>query len=336
MKTNSVYIIIVTYNAETWIPFFAPPLEKLPERWRVVVIDNGSTDDGLTILKENYPQFQVIANEANLGFGAANNIGMSLAIQEGADYVFLLNQDARIVPEDIKKLVEVQKRHPECLIVSPIHLDGPGDEMDASFASYCAPAYCPSLYRDALKGELQEVYHATLGNAAAWLLSRECLCRIGGFNPLFFLYGEDDDYRNRVISHGYRLGVVPAAFAMHDRASREYDPVKYRIPGLLANFLDIRRECEIDEYVKRRKSEIRRDLTRLKVKKAWRGLREIRFFKNLRQDILTSREKTQKEGSTFLSELKTYEPFRKDLPATPCREIVARRTRFAVERQLQA
>lgn len=63
-----------------------------------VVIDNGSQDATVALLKERYPEVHVVCNRENLGFGKANNIGMRLALEKGYDAVFLLNQDAWIDP----------------------------------------------------------------------------------------------------------------------------------------------------------------------------------------------------------------------------------------------
>lgn len=236
---QKVYIVVVTYNAKHWLPFFGESLTTLPSGWKVIVIDNASMDATCEVVEKNYPHFTLIKSAQNLGFGRANNIGLSIALKEKAEHVFLLNQDAKISVEHIQRLVAVQRAHPEFFILSPIHLNGDGTDMDFGFASYCLPTTCPHLYADALKGELAEVYENSLGNAAAWLLSRDCLLQIGGFNPLFTHYGEDDEYRNRVLHHGYKLGVVPHTYALHDRANRQpKNPLIYLAPSCLTKLLN--------------------------------------------------------------------------------------------------
>lgn len=221
---DKVYIIIVTYNAESWIEYFAPAFSGLPDGWRVLIIDNASLDSTVELVSTRYEHFVLIKNRKNIGFGGANNIGLQIALRESADYVFLLNQDARISVESIKKMILVHKKNPEYLVLSPIHLCENGSDLDYSFASYCHPYHCPHMYSDAIKkNDFQDVYPIKQVNAAAWLLSSQCLSQIGGFNPSFFHYGEDDEYLQRVLFHKKLIGVIPSCFVEHARKSSLFD-----------------------------------------------------------------------------------------------------------------
>ncbi len=237
---TKLFIIVVTYNAQHWLPFFGDPLKDLPAGWKVIIVDNASADHTCALIEKNYPQFILIKSQRNLGFGRANNIGLKIALKEGADYAFLLNQDARISVTHIQRMVDIQRSHPEFYVISPIHFDGTGKELDLNFSNYALPLSCPNLYADALLGQLNDLYEGKTVNAAAWLLSRNCLMQIGGFNPLFTHYGEDDEYRNRVLHHGYKLGIVPAAFAFHDRANRPPKKIlTFLAPSSLTKLLNL-------------------------------------------------------------------------------------------------
>lgn len=238
--SKCVYIIIVMYNAVEWLDYCLAPFDgALPSGWRVIVVDNASGDGTASAVKERFPWAVLIQSETNLGFGRANNIAMRKALADNADYVFLLNQDARISTNGIERLVDIQSRHPESLITSPIHLAGNEKELDLSFSKYCAPVECPGLLHDALRGRLSEIYFSDRGNAAAWLLSRECLERVGGFNPSFYHYGEDDDYVNRVLHQGGKLGVAPSVFAAHNRIQKvSTRPPDYKCIRALVKYLN--------------------------------------------------------------------------------------------------
>jgi GT2 family glycosyltransferase len=69
---------------------------------------------------------------------------------------------------------------------------------------------------------LPEVYEVPFVNAAGWLLSKKCLETVGGFDPVFFHYGEDDNYCQRVLFHGLKIGVTPQTFLKHDRETRVF------------------------------------------------------------------------------------------------------------------
>jgi GT2 family glycosyltransferase len=163
----------------------------------------------------------------NLGFGQANNLGLQLAIEHKADHVFLLNQDAWVETDTIARLVEAQQQHPEFGIISPVHLNGAGTAPDAHFLQYLMQAGATKkMIADVLLNtppslRLMEVPFV---NAAAWLISAACLQKTGGFDAIFFHYGEDINYAQRVLFHGFRIGIHPLTKIYHDRETRIAKP----------------------------------------------------------------------------------------------------------------
>jgi GT2 family glycosyltransferase len=220
MMSAKVFVVIVTYNGSKWVtPCFAS-LRASTIPLHTIVIDNGSQDDTLARIAAEFPEVEVIDTGKNHGFGKANNIGMELAYGRGADYVFLLNQDAWIDPDAVEKLVEAHRAYPAYGVISPMHLNGAGDGLDFSFSDYIAPKNCKSLYSDLYLGRLKTIYDVGFVNAAAWMMTRACLERVGGFSPSFFHYGEDSNYTQRLQFHKLKLGVLPAARIYHDREQR--------------------------------------------------------------------------------------------------------------------
>lgn len=214
---KETFIIIATYNAMPWLS----KCVESTKSYDVVVVDNNSTDGTVNFIKENYPSITILPQKENTGFGAANNIGISHALRQGADYVFLLNQDAYLAEDTIEKLIEVHKKNDNFGILSPIHLNGKGDRLDQNFSNYLNYDANPDFYSDfVLKKSLSTVYEVPFVNAAGWLISKNCLETIGGFDPIFFHYGEDDNYCQRVLFHGLKIGVVPQVFIKHDRETR--------------------------------------------------------------------------------------------------------------------
>jgi GT2 family glycosyltransferase len=214
-----IYVIIVTYNAATWLDTCIKGLAKSTLPVTTLVIDNNSTDDTLNILHNEYPDVRVIENKNNLGFGRANNLGIQVALAEGADYIFLLNQDACIFPDTLQTLVAISQKHPEYMILSPLHLESSGQSLDYNFSKWVASGnnYNWLNGTQLTAPASEEVYTAKFVNAALWLLPKNTLLTIGGFDPLFFHYGEDIDFTNRVNYHGYKVGVCPAAKGIHFR-----------------------------------------------------------------------------------------------------------------------
>jgi GT2 family glycosyltransferase len=216
----SIYVIIVTHNAMTWINKCLTSIFKSSIPVKVIIVDNASTDNTINEIKKNFSSFLLITLNKNSGFGKANNIGLEKAHSAGADFVFLLNQDTWIEPETIKSLVEIAQKNSEYGVISPIHLNGMGNGLDYGFSIYISALDCPNLISDVFTHNERELYEVSFVNAAAWLLPKKTLSKVGGFSPIFFHYGEDNDYLNRLKYHKLKIGITPNAKIYHDRAKR--------------------------------------------------------------------------------------------------------------------
>src|ERR1700760_3358667 len=106
-----IYTIIVSYNAEHLIADCLTSVLNSTILNSVIVVDNFSTDNTVQIIKNKFPGIQLIENEKNLGFGMANNIGISVAVKDQADYVLLLNQDAFLEKDTLEKLVKTVNKN---------------------------------------------------------------------------------------------------------------------------------------------------------------------------------------------------------------------------------
>ncbi len=208
-----VLTIIVSYNFEPWIERCLGSLRQSTYPTDVVVIDNASTDQTVLLIEENYPDIRLVRNERNRGFGQANNIGMRIALEEGYDYIFLLNQDAWIAPDTLDTLVRLSSQSPDYGILSPTHLNGKGDKLDTAFARY--------IHDDSpISSKKPALIEIPFINAAFWVIPTSVVRQVGGFSPLFFHYGEDVDYINRIKFYGYRVGYTPLTTGCHDRQDR--------------------------------------------------------------------------------------------------------------------
>lgn len=213
--SEKIYCIIATYNAEHWIEKCLNSILQSSVSCTVIVVDNKSTDRTAKIITARYPQVRFIQNNVNAGFGKANNIALQQAYDEGADYFFLLNQDAWVEPNTIELLVKKHRQHPEYGILSPLQLYN-SSKLDRKFKSY-------------LKGKGDEIIHSLSAeeretimqvrfvNAAIWLVSRKCIETVGLFAPIFDHYGEDQNYAHRCKFHQFRIGIYPKAIGYHER-----------------------------------------------------------------------------------------------------------------------
>lgn len=108
-----IFVIVVSYNFERndWINQCLSSLQKSEIPLNIIVVDNNSTDNSVSIIKSKYPEVILFEQKENLGFAKANNIAIRYAYDNGADFVFLLNQDAWIEKDTVAKLVEVAEKN---------------------------------------------------------------------------------------------------------------------------------------------------------------------------------------------------------------------------------
>ncbi|MBL4607844.1 MAG: glycosyltransferase family 2 protein [Pseudomonadales bacterium] len=184
----------------------------------ILCIDNASQDKTTALIRERYPSVKLIVNKQNTGFGKANNIGFEYCLRELYDYAFLLNQDARVESSAVQELVNIHVANPIFGIISPLQRGQSNDDLEYIFSSWLAPKNTPQLISDFVIGNtIREVYETSFVNAAIWLVSIECLNKVGFFDPDFPHYGEDNDYARRVIKAGLKIGVAPNVLANHAR-----------------------------------------------------------------------------------------------------------------------
>lgn len=220
-----IFVIIVTYKGQLWYDRCFTSLRESEIPVQTVVIDNASNDGTVEYIREKYPEIHLIASDINLGFGQGNNKGMRYALDNGADYVFLLNQDAWIEPNTLKELVKTHRKNPDYGILSVMNITKEKDSLLDGFINYLADyRNCdPQLFNDLYWNRLKDVYEIEMVLAAAWLLPRKTLETIGGFDPIFYHYGEDDNYAQRVYFHGLKIGICPKLYIVHDAQTARTD-----------------------------------------------------------------------------------------------------------------
>ena len=193
----SVYVLILNYNGRAHLEYCLPSMLRTDyPAMHIVLIDNGSEDGSVSFARSSYPQVAIVENGRNLGYAAGNNAGVRHALEQGADYVALFNNDMRVDPRWLIHAVAVAEED-ACIgfvgfdTIGEYHIDADPDL--SQFRERQAAWQCL---------ETSSTEHV----AGCAMLVRAALFRdIGLFDEAYFAYGEEDDLQRRARRAGYRI-----------------------------------------------------------------------------------------------------------------------------------
>lgn len=231
----SLAVIIVSWNVRDLLTrcldsLFAE-LDSSAIDARVIVVDNASSDGSVEMVRSRYPRIEVIASEKNLGFAGGNNIGLNhiRVMEQGVEFVLLLNPDAEVQPSAIKTLLDVIRSRSDVAVVTSWLSYSDGSFQHSAFhfpglaQLYIELLPAPArLYESRLNGRYpQRLYAASqpfeidhpLG--AVMLLRAEAIRQVGLFDEGFALYCEEIDWCARFKEAGWQLLCVPSAHVIH-------------------------------------------------------------------------------------------------------------------------
>ena len=217
----SVWIVVLNWNGLTDTLVCLESLRRLDcAGHRVVVVDNGSTDGSVEALRrENLPPtLDIIETGRNLGYAGGNNLGIRHALDRGADFIFLLNNDTTVDPRLLDELVDAAERHPEVGCFGPwiLYMHDPDrlwfsrSEWSSAKAAFTAPG------KGRLASELPNSPADTEYVCGAALFFRaEVARKVGLLDERFFLVYEDSDWCFRARDAGFGCLTVPSARVWH-------------------------------------------------------------------------------------------------------------------------
>lgn len=205
-----VAVIVPTWNRREEVLACVSGLLALDYDDRiVVVVDNGSVDGTSEALAETFgDSIVVLRNETNLGYAGGNNVAIRWALQRGAEYVCLVNNDAEAGPGLLRELVEVARGDPSIGAVGCRNLAL--DDPTRLWGAYGELTYGPFVVRTAGQGAPDaETWRVTrdvdwvIGNGSLW--SCAAISEVGLLDEDFFAYHDDVDWCVRLREHGYRV-----------------------------------------------------------------------------------------------------------------------------------
>jgi len=218
---SDVSVVVVTYNALPWVEQALASVRG----HETVVVDHGSTDGTVALVRERFPDVEVI-EQPNRGLAYGWNAGIA---HTTGRYVLLLNSDAWLDAGAVETLAAYLDAHPEAAVVGP-KLRYPDGRLQRSVRGF------PTLWRlateffylrklapgtrafNAFYGggfDHASVHEAEVLMGAVWLVRREAIEQVGPADDAFFLFSEETDWAFRLRAAGWKLVFVPDAGATH-------------------------------------------------------------------------------------------------------------------------
>lgn len=222
-----VWIVVLTFNRwQDTRACLVSVMAALPFNTRVLIVDNGSTDETLTALPREFPQAYLIRNPQNLGYAEGNNVGLRYALEQGAEFILVLNNDVVVAPDWLEGLLETAQAQPRAALLGPMvyHADDPqviqsaGGMLSSDWHSY---------HRGANKtdtGQFHRTENVDWLTGCAVLARSSALRDFGLLDPSFYMYGEDVDWCLRARKANYTVVFVPYARVWHSGVSSAYTP----------------------------------------------------------------------------------------------------------------
>ncbi|MEO8541042.1 MAG: glycosyltransferase family 2 protein [bacterium] len=221
MSAPRVAILTVTTNAAGHLPAYLAALANVTyPNWSLTVVDNGSVDGSVQLVKSERPDATVIENGENLGFtGACNRALDSLAKDETVDFVLFLNDDTEVTPGFLEPLVAYGGEH--TLVAPKTYLAGQPGILDDAAGEF---DWWKGAWKKQVLGKREtaaenvprEIDNA---NLSCLLVPRGAFQSVGVLDDAFFVYYDDTDFCRRAAEGGYRLMYEPASVVYHRKGA---------------------------------------------------------------------------------------------------------------------
>jgi N-acetylglucosaminyl-diphospho-decaprenol L-rhamnosyltransferase len=228
-----VQAVVLTWNGAHLLPDCLRALQAQTVQVRITVVDNGSSDETSDLLARDFPQVRHLVLPQNLGYGRANNQAMRGALEAGASFIALVNNDVQLAPDWFEKLLAAARKRPDDGLfcgtllfrgverrpgIGPQSPAGVGRDETVNSTGLVMDFFGRARDRDFRLPleKLQRPDGPVLGVSGGAALLRGAMLRaVGLFDPDYFAYYEDVDLSLRAAALGFRSYYVRDAFAWH-------------------------------------------------------------------------------------------------------------------------
>ena len=215
-----IIVLILSYNGKALLQdSISSYLENDYNRFKVVVIDNGSTDGTKEWVNLHYPEVYVLRTEKNLKYSGGLNFGMKYAFGEhNADYVLITNNDVKADSKIVSSLVEVAVTDPKIgFVIGKVYYYDQPDTFQ-TVGKGLDPVWWNTGHigqKEKDQGQYNTIEERAFCDDIYWLVNKELYLKTGGYDTEFAFQGEDFDWQVRAKQAGYRIMYTPKAKLWH-------------------------------------------------------------------------------------------------------------------------
>ncbi|MCK4800220.1 glycosyltransferase family 2 protein [Candidatus Parcubacteria bacterium] len=224
---KEVYIIVLNWNGKDDTLECLKSLEKINySNYKIVVVDNSSEDDSVSEIRRQFSSVKIIENKENLGFSGGNNVGIKYAINNGAHYVLLINNDTTVEKDFLNELVEIGESDEKIGVLgSKIYFySEPSRIWFAGGKVNWLKNKGTHIGLDQIdSGQYDKIKEMDYLTGCCLLIKREVIEKIGVLSEDYFLYYEDTDFSLRAKNADYKIVYVPKSKIYH-KISRSTKP----------------------------------------------------------------------------------------------------------------
>lgn len=206
-----VSVVVVNFNGEEFILTCLASVLEQETPLEIIVVDNGSTDNSVDVIRASFPKVKLIQNDKNLGFAGPANQGADLA---SGELLLFLNNDARLVPGTLARLVSALRAAPNTAACEPTMLRNDG-KLDSAGSMLTRTGFLYHLSESDLSSARYGLYRFSL-KGACLLVRADLFHRAGRFDESYFAYFEETDLCWRLLAMGYQLEHVSDTLVIHD------------------------------------------------------------------------------------------------------------------------
>lgn len=224
---KKVFIVILNWNGAKDTIECIESLNGIDyDNFQTVIVDNGSIDDSLQVLKKKFSKSTYIESKTNRGYAGGNNLGIDYALRNGADYVLLLNNDTTVEKDFLKKLVEAGEQDKSIGILGPKICFWSNPEtiwFAGGMINWMKTSGIHIGLGEAEKGKRDAIKEVDFLTGCSLLVKKAVFEKIGKLSEDYFLYYEDTDFCCRARKAGYKCLYVPLSKIYH-KVSRSTEP----------------------------------------------------------------------------------------------------------------